>query len=170
MNDKFESETFQMPSELQDVPTNYTMSHITYEDVNGILSLVEIALARGSIKGDELQILNQIRNDCLLEVQDYQAWVQKRQQVLAVEQQLMAEEAKARQAKEIEIAKEQLRIEGKPESMLDNIAKGKLKRFFKDNTLVNQIYIKDSKQNVSQYISSIDDELKILGFSRLALV
>ena len=54
--------------------------------------------------------------------------------------------------------------------MLDNIAKGKLKRFFKDNTLVNQIYIKDSKQNVSQYISSIDDELKILGFSRLALV
>ena len=105
MNDKFESETFQMPSELQDVPTNYTMSHITYEDVNGILSLVEIALARGSIKGDELQILNQIRNDCLLEVQDYQAWVQKRQQVLAVEQQLMAEEAEARQAKEIEIAK-----------------------------------------------------------------
>ena len=48
------------------------MSHITYEDVNGILSLVEIALARGSIKGDELAILNQIRNDCLQEVQDYQ--------------------------------------------------------------------------------------------------
>ena len=72
--------------------------------------------------------------------------------------------------KEIEIAKDQLRQEGKPEAMLDNIAKGKIKRFFKDNTLVNQIYIKDSKQNVSQYISSIDNELKILGFSRLALV
>ena len=72
--------------------------------------------------------------------------------------------------KEIEIAKDQLRQEGKPEAMLDNIAKGKLKRFFKDNTLVNQIYIKDSKQNVSQYISSIDNELEILGFSRLALV
>jgi elongation factor Ts len=38
--------------------------------------------------------------------------------------------------KEIEIAKDQLRQEGKPEAMLDNIAKGKLKRFFKDNTLV----------------------------------
>ena len=46
--------------------------------------------------------------------------------------------------KEIEIAKEQLRQEGKPEEMLDNIAKGKIKRFFKDNTLVNQSYIKDN--------------------------
>ena len=40
--------------------------------------------------------------------------------------------------KEIEIAKDQLRQEGKPEAMLDNIAEGKIKRFFKDNTLVNQ--------------------------------
>ena len=47
--------------------------------------------------------------------------------------------------KEIEIAKDQLRQEGKPEAMLDNIAKGKLKRFFKDNTLVNQAFIKDNK-------------------------
>ena len=49
--------------------------------------------------------------------------------------------------KEIEIAKDQLRQEGKPEAMLDNIAKGKMKRFFKDNTLVNQDYIKDRKQS-----------------------
>jgi elongation factor Ts len=46
--------------------------------------------------------------------------------------------------KEIEIAKDLLRQEGKPEAMLDNIAKGKLARFFKD-TLVNQDYIKDNK-------------------------
>src|SRR5690606_23943538 len=51
--------------------------------------------------------------------------------------------------KEIEIAKDTLRAEGKPEAMLDNIAKGKLKRFFKDNTLVNQDFIKDNKQSVS---------------------
>ena len=44
--------------------------------------------------------------------------------------------------KEIEIAKDQLRAEGKPEAMLDHIAKGKIKRFFKDNTLVNQAFIK----------------------------
>ena len=51
--------------------------------------------------------------------------------------------------KEIEIAKDQLRAEGKPEAMLENIAKGKIKRFFKDNTLVNQAFIKDGKQSVS---------------------
>ena len=71
--------------------------------------------------------------------------------------------------KEIEIAKDQLRQEGKPEAMLDNIAKGKLKRFFKDNTLVNQDFIKDSKQSVSQYIKSVDSNLEVTGFRRVAL-
>jgi elongation factor Ts len=71
--------------------------------------------------------------------------------------------------KEIEIAKDQLRQEGKPEAMLENIAKGKLKRFFKDNTLVNQDYIKDNKQSVSGYVKSIDTDLKITGFKRVAL-
>ena len=56
--------------------------------------------------------------------------------------------------KEIEIAKEQLRQEGKPEEMLDNIAKGKIKRF-QDNTLVNQAYIKDNKISVADYIKSM---------------
>jgi elongation factor Ts len=72
--------------------------------------------------------------------------------------------------KEIEIAKDQLRQEGKPEAMLDNIAKGKLKRFFKDNTLVNQAYIKDAKQSVSNYVKSVDAGLSVTGFKRLALV
>ncbi len=71
--------------------------------------------------------------------------------------------------KEIEIAKEQLRQEGKPEAMLDNIAQGKLKRFFKDNTLVNQSFIKDSKQSVAQYVKSVHADLKVTGFSRVAL-
>jgi len=71
--------------------------------------------------------------------------------------------------KEIEIAKEQLRAEGKPEAMLDNIAKGKIKRFFKDNTLVNQDFIKDSKQSVSAYVHSVHADLTVTGFKRLAL-
>ena len=71
--------------------------------------------------------------------------------------------------KEIEIAKDQLRQEGKPEAMLENIAKGKLKRFFKDNTLVNQDFIKDSKQSVSQYVKSVDSNLEVTGFKRVAL-
>jgi elongation factor Ts len=72
-------------------------------------------------------------------------------------------------AKEIEIAKDLLRQEGKPEAMIENIAKGKLGRFFKDNTLVNQDYIKDSSMSVAAYIKSVDGNLKVTGFKRVAL-
>ncbi|WMW77567.1 translation elongation factor Ts [Flavobacterium sp. 20NA77.7] len=71
--------------------------------------------------------------------------------------------------KEIEIAKDQLRAEGKPEAMLDNIAKGKIGRFFKDNTLVNQDYIKDSSMSVAAYVKTIDGGLTVTGFKRVAL-
>ncbi|MBU2060595.1 MAG: translation elongation factor Ts [Bacteroidetes bacterium] len=71
--------------------------------------------------------------------------------------------------KEIEIAKDLLRQEGKPEAMLDNIAKGKLARFFKDNTLVNQDYIKDNKLSVANYVKSLDKDLIVTGFKRAAL-
>ena len=71
--------------------------------------------------------------------------------------------------KEIEIAKDQLRAEGKPEEMLDKIAQGKLKRFFKDNTLIHQASIKDSKQSVSQYLSSFSTETKITSYSRVSI-
>lgn len=70
--------------------------------------------------------------------------------------------------KEIEIAKDQLRAEGKPEAMLENIAKGKIKRFFKDNTLVNQTFIKDNKQSVAQYVKTIGD-VSVIDFKRVAL-
>lgn len=70
--------------------------------------------------------------------------------------------------KEIEIAKENLRQEGKPEAMLDKIAKGKLQRFFKDNTLVNQMFIKDNKTSVAQYAKSFGN-VEIVGFKRVAL-
>ena len=71
--------------------------------------------------------------------------------------------------KEIEIAKDLLRQEGKPEAMIENIAKGKLGRFFKDNTLVNQDYIKDGSVSVAAYVRSVDADLTVTGFSRVAL-
>ena len=71
--------------------------------------------------------------------------------------------------KEIEIAKEQLRAEGKPEAMLDNISKGKIQRFYKDNTLVNQDFIKDGSMNVAAYVKSVDAGLTVTGFKRVAL-
>ncbi|MCP4883475.1 MAG: elongation factor Ts [Flavobacteriales bacterium] len=70
--------------------------------------------------------------------------------------------------KEIEIAKDQLRQEGKPEAMLDKIAQGKIRRFFKDNTLVNQDFIKDSKISVANYVKSIGD-VEVVDFKRVAL-
>jgi len=72
-------------------------------------------------------------------------------------------------SKEIEIAKDVLRQEGKPEAMLDAIAKGKLARFFKDNTLVNQDYIKDNKLSVAAYVQSLDKNLVVTGFKRATL-
>ena len=64
------------------VKENYVMEHITFEDVRGILSLVEIALTRGALKGDEIATVNQIRQDCVAEVEGYQRWVQLRQDFL----------------------------------------------------------------------------------------
>ncbi len=72
-------------------------------------------------------------------------------------------------AKEIEIAKDLLRQEGKPEAMIENIAKGKLGRFFKDNTLVNQDYIKDSSMSVAAYVKTVAPDLTVTGFRRVAL-
>ena len=72
-------------------------------------------------------------------------------------------------AKEIEIAKDQLRQEGKPEEMLDNIAKGKLKKFFKENTLINQQFIKDSKISISQYIKGFSESVEVTDFSRVGI-
>ena len=71
--------------------------------------------------------------------------------------------------KEIEIAKDLLRQEGKPEAMLENISKGKIQRFYKDNTLINQDYIKDSSMNVASYVKSVGKDLIVTGFKRAAL-
>ncbi len=71
--------------------------------------------------------------------------------------------------KEIEIGKEQAREEGKPEAMLEKIAMGKLNKFFKENTLLNQDFVRDTKKNVAQYLKEVDPELKVTGFKRLML-
>ena len=72
--------------------------------------------------------------------------------------------------KETQIIKEQLIKEGRPENIIDNIIIGKLKRFYKDNTLVNQSYIKDSKISVKDYVKSVDKDLSIKSFVRVSLV
>jgi elongation factor Ts len=71
--------------------------------------------------------------------------------------------------KEKEIGKEQARQEGKPENILDKIAEGKLNKFFKENTLVNQEFIKESKVTVEQYLKNVDKDLKVTEFKRYSL-
>jgi len=70
---------------------------------------------------------------------------------------------------EIEIGKEQARREGKPEEMLEKIAQGKLSKFYKDSTLLNQEYIKDNKMSIRQYLQSVDKELTVTAFKRYTL-
>ncbi|MCU0455129.1 MAG: translation elongation factor Ts [Bacteroidales bacterium] len=72
-------------------------------------------------------------------------------------------------AQEIEIGKEQARREGKPEEMLEKIAQGKLAKFYKESTLLNQEYIKDNKMTVGQYLKSVDKELNVITFRRFSL-
>lgn len=71
--------------------------------------------------------------------------------------------------REIEIGMEQARNEGKPEAMLEKIAQGKLNRFYRDSTLLNQDSILDGKKTVRQYIAEFDKEVTVSGFKRIKL-
>lgn len=71
--------------------------------------------------------------------------------------------------KEIEIGKEQARQEGKPENMLEKIALGKLNKFYKENTLNNQQFVKDTSKTVGQMLKEVDKELEVTSFKRVAL-
>lgn len=76
---------------------------------------------------------------------------------------------KERIEKELEIGREQARMEGKPENMIEKIAEGKLNKFYKDSTLLNQEFIKDNKKTIKQYLQSIDKDLTVTEFRRFAL-
>ena len=71
--------------------------------------------------------------------------------------------------REIEIGKEQAKQEGKPEELLERIALGKLNKFYKENTLLNQDFVRDTKKTVGQYLTETDKELKIVAFRRLMI-
>ena len=72
-------------------------------------------------------------------------------------------------SRELEIAKDQIRQEGKPENMIDKIANGKLNKFYKENSLLSQSFIKDNKISVLKYLESIDKNLIVTSFHRVSL-
>ncbi len=72
-------------------------------------------------------------------------------------------------AKELEIAKEKFRQEGKPEAMLDKISQGALAKFFKESTLLNQAFIKENKQTVQEFLQGTEKGLTVTAFYRYNL-
>ena len=71
--------------------------------------------------------------------------------------------------KELEIYRIQIREEGKPENMVEQIAQGKLNKFFKESTLEDQTFVQDGKISVAQYLKTVDPEVKVTGFFRFSL-
>ncbi len=72
-------------------------------------------------------------------------------------------------AREKDIAIEQVKAEGKPAEMAEKIALGKINKFFKESTLLGQPFVKDSNKSVLDYLKSIDSDLKVVEFKRIAL-
>ena len=71
--------------------------------------------------------------------------------------------------KEIEIGKDQARKEGKPEQIIEKIAQGKLQKFFKENTLLNQSFVKDNSLTVESYLATFSSELSVDKFLRISI-
>jgi len=71
--------------------------------------------------------------------------------------------------KEMALGREMAIAEGKPEAILDKIAEGKVKRFLKDNTLLNQMSLKDNKKTVAQALNEIESGLTVTDFKRIML-
>lgn len=71
--------------------------------------------------------------------------------------------------RELEIAKDQVRTEGKPENMIEKIAQGKLAKFYKENTLLNQEFVKDGSLTVAQMLDKAEKGLTVTLFKRVSL-
>ena len=71
--------------------------------------------------------------------------------------------------REIEVGKDLAIQEGKPAEMAEKIAMGRLNKFFKENTLLNQQYIKDNKKSIQDFLTSVEQDLTVTDFKRFSL-
>ena len=71
--------------------------------------------------------------------------------------------------KELEIGKELAIQEGKPEELAEKIAHGRLNKFYKESTLLNQAFVRDNKKSVKQFLQETDGELTVTDFKRVSL-
>ena len=72
-------------------------------------------------------------------------------------------------ARELEVGKDLAIQEGKPAEMADKIAQGRLGKFFKENTLLSQPFVRDNKQNVEQFLNGAESGLTVTEFKRASL-
>ncbi len=71
--------------------------------------------------------------------------------------------------REIAVGMEQAKAEGKPEAMLEKIAMGKLNKFYKENTLLSQAFVKDNKKSIAQYLDSVSKGMTVSAFKRVSI-
>ncbi len=71
--------------------------------------------------------------------------------------------------RELEIGKEQVRAEGKPEHMLEKIAQGKLNKFFAENTLLSQKFVKDNSLTIEKYLDGVSKGMTVSKFERISI-
>ena len=71
--------------------------------------------------------------------------------------------------REMEVYRQEIKNEGKPEAMAERIAQGKLNKFFKERTLEDQEFVRDEKMSVKDYMKSIDPDAKVVAFNRYNL-
>jgi elongation factor Ts len=71
--------------------------------------------------------------------------------------------------REMDIAREQARAEGKPETMLDKIAEGKVNKFYKESTLLNQEFVKDNSKSIRQMLDGVEKGLTVTAFKRVEI-
>ena len=72
-------------------------------------------------------------------------------------------------AKEMEMGKEKALAEGKPENIVEKIAEGTVKKYLKENTLLNQASVRDNKKTVSQMLNEVENGLTVTDFKRIML-
>jgi len=110
--------------------------------------------------------LNQAANESIIAAGKDVAMQIAAMKPLAVDADSVPEEMIAR---EKAIAVEQIMAEGKPADMAEKIAAGKLNKFFKENTLLPQAFVKDNDKTVGQYLGSVAKGLTVVSFKRLAV-
>ena len=71
--------------------------------------------------------------------------------------------------RELEIGKELAIQEGKPADMAEKISQGRLTKFFQENTLLSQPFVRDNKLTVQQFLDSSEKDLTVTAFERFSL-